>query len=94
VAKIGNPSGEALAGAWQRCSSVTERLAMLLRRALPAAGQSLAHSFPIYEIGSRGGAGNRFSIRIGNHHRAIGQVMGDVVEWVWIGSHEDYNTLI
>ena len=51
-AKIGNPSGEGLAGAWQRCSSVTERLAMLLRRALPAARQSLAHSFPIYEMGS------------------------------------------
>ena len=27
--------------------------AMLLRRALPAARQSLAHSFPIYEMGSR-----------------------------------------
>jgi hypothetical protein len=27
-------------------------LAMLLRRALPAARQSLAHSFPIYEMGS------------------------------------------
>ena len=27
--------------------------AMLLRRALPAARQSLAHSFPIYEMGSK-----------------------------------------
>jgi hypothetical protein len=27
-------------------------LAMLLRRALPAARQSLAHTFPIYEMGS------------------------------------------
>jgi hypothetical protein len=42
----------------------------------------------------KGGAGNRFSIRIGDHHRAIGQLMGAVVEWVWIGSHEDYNKLI
>jgi len=42
----------------------------------------------------KGGAGNRFSIRIGDHHRAIGQLMGDVVEWVWIGSHEGYNKLI
>src|SRR6476469_6503929 len=28
-------------------------LAMLLRRALPAARQNLAHPFPIYEMGSR-----------------------------------------
>jgi len=28
-------------------------LAMLLRRALPAAHQSLAHSFPTYEMGSK-----------------------------------------
>lgn len=42
----------------------------------------------------KGGTGNRFSIRVGDHHRAIGRLMGDVVEWVWIGSHEDYNKLI
>jgi hypothetical protein len=42
----------------------------------------------------KGGAGNRFSVRIGDHHRAIGQLIGDTVEWVWIGSHEDYNKLI
>ena len=43
----------------------------------------------------KGGSGNRFSVRIGDHHRAIGQSAGrDTVEWVWIGSHEDYNKLI
>jgi len=42
----------------------------------------------------KGGAGNRFSIRVGDHHRAIGRLRGDVVEWVWIGSNEDYNKLI
>ena len=42
----------------------------------------------------KGGSSNRFSIRIGNHHRAIGHLVSDTVEWVWIGSHEDYNKLI
>ena len=42
----------------------------------------------------KGGNGNRFSVRIGDHHRAIGQSLADAVEWVWIGSHEDYNKLI
>ena len=40
-----------------------------------------------------GGAG-RFSIRVGGHYRALGRKVGDNVEWVWIGSHEDYNKLI
>ena len=40
-----------------------------------------------------GGSGRRYSIRIGNHYRAIGQRIGNGIEWVWIGSHEDYNNL-
>jgi len=42
----------------------------------------------------KSGHGNRFSIRVGDHHRAIGHLAGDVIEWVWIGSHEDYNKLV
>ena len=54
AAKIGHPPGEVLAGRWRRCSSVTERLAMLPRRALPSAHQNFAHPFPVYEMGSTG----------------------------------------
>jgi len=41
----------------------------------------------------KGGSGKRFSIRIGDHYRAIGHIAGDGIEWVWIGSHEEYNKL-
>ena len=41
----------------------------------------------------KGGSGTRFSIRIGDHYRAIGHRIDDGIEWVWIGSHEDYNKL-
>lgn len=40
------------------------------------------------------GGGNRFSVRIGAHNRAVGHLVGDTVEWVWIGTHEEYNKLI
>ncbi|MDW8345007.1 MAG: hypothetical protein RMM51_11020 [Verrucomicrobiae bacterium] len=40
------------------------------------------------------GSGERFSIRVGDHYRAIGRLVDDGVEWVWIGSHEDYNRLL
>jgi hypothetical protein len=41
-----------------------------------------------------GGGRNRFSVRIGDHHRAVGHLAGDTVEWIWIGSHEDYNNIV
>ena len=40
-------------------------LAMLLRRALPAVRQSLAHSFPIYEMGSSPRSTRQISPRAG-----------------------------
>jgi hypothetical protein len=40
------------------------------------------------------GSGERFSVRVGNHYRALGRRVADGVEWVWIGSHEEYNKLI
>jgi hypothetical protein len=40
------------------------------------------------------GSGERFSVRVGNHYRALGQHMANGVEWVWIGTHEEYNKLI
>jgi hypothetical protein len=40
------------------------------------------------------GPGERFSIRVGDHYRALGHKINDNCEWVWIGSHEDYNKLL
>jgi plasmid maintenance system killer protein len=34
-----------------------------------------------------------YSVRIGRRYRAIGRYEGNQIEWVWIGSHEDYNNL-
>lgn len=35
-----------------------------------------------------------YSARVGGRYRVIGKLKGDTVIWDWIGSHEDYNTLI
>ena len=40
------------------------------------------------------GSTNRFSIRIGSHHRALGDLHSGAVRWVWIGTHEEYNRLV
>ena len=40
------------------------------------------------------GGGERFSVQIGHNHRAIGHFVAGGVEWVWIGSHEEYDLLL
>lgn len=35
-----------------------------------------------------------YSIRVGIGWRSIGVKENDTIVWFWIGSHEDYNTLI
>ena len=41
----------------------------------------------------KGGKGDRFSVRVGDHPRALGQIVDDTIESVWIGSQEEYNKL-
>ena len=48
---------------------------------------------PSLDFKKLGGSNERFFIRIGIHYRALGQLVAGGLEWVWIGSHEDYNKL-
>jgi len=40
------------------------------------------------------GGTNRFSVRVGIHYRAVGHAVADGVEWVWIGTHAEYDRLL
>lgn len=40
------------------------------------------------------GSDNRFSVRVGDHYRALAESSGGGVTWVWIGTHEAYNKLL
>lgn len=40
------------------------------------------------------GSSDRFTVRIGDHYRAIGRVTDDTVTWVWIGTHAEYDRLV
>jgi len=53
------------------------------------------HQHPSLDFKRLQGRGNRFSVRVGIHHRAIGWMpVPDQVEWVWIGSHADYDRMV
>lgn len=35
-----------------------------------------------------------YSIRIGDHYRALGVLQDDVVTWFWLGTHDEYERLL
>lgn len=52
------------------------------------------HNHPSLHFKKLKGGKTRFSVRVGEHHRALGHLVGDTVEWVWVGTHEEYNQLV
>jgi hypothetical protein len=75
-----------------------------LYKQLPEAAQRLADKnykfwlkdprHPSLHFKKLKGSASLYSIRIGDKFRALGNVRADEVEWVWIGTHEEYNKLI
>ena len=39
------------------------------------------------------GGGEFWSVRITDQYRAVGVRSGDTVEWIWIGTHNDFDNL-
>ena len=35
--------------------------------------------------------GKYWSVRVGEHYRALGLREGNTIAWFWIGTHEEYN---
>ena len=51
------------------------------------------HNHPSLEFKKLRGSSDRYSVRIGDQYRAIGQIHSDTITWVWIGSHAEYDRL-
>jgi plasmid maintenance system killer protein len=39
------------------------------------------------------GSGDIWSVRINEQYRAVGVRSGDTIEWIWIGSHNEFDNL-
>jgi hypothetical protein len=37
---------------------------------------------------------DRFTIRVGDHYRALGHLTAETITWVWIGSHAEYDRMV
>ena len=75
-----------------------------LFRALPSEVQNLAvknhHLWrrnphhPSLHFRRLQGSEDRYSIRVGDHYRALGRLAGEKMVWAWIGTHSEYDRLV
>jgi len=77
---------------WRAYSQLPDEIQTLARKTYEQWRQNPQH--PSLHFKKLKGGQNRFSVRIGSHYRALGSLADDTIEWVWIGTHEDYNKLI
>ena len=85
-------------------NSVGTRRFWALFHALPADVQQLAIKnyrlwrrdphHPSLHFRRLEGSEDRFSVRAGDHYRALGRLTADTITWVWIGSHREYDRLV
>ena len=85
-------------------NSVASRRFWLLFNALPDDIQKLAvknyrlwrsnPSHPSLHFHRLQGSPDRFSIRVGDHYRALGRLTEGTMVWVWIGTHAEYDRLV
>lgn len=40
------------------------------------------------------GSADRFSVRVGDHYRALGKLTDGTMTWIWIGTHSEYDRLV
>ena len=82
-------------------STCTGRFWRLLNE-LPAEVRELAQkNYELWQIDPRHPSlrfkqieNNVWSVRIGTHYRALAEVEGQSVTWLWIGHHAEYDRLI
>ena len=87
-----------------KVKSVATRRFWELFQALPSDVQKLAvknyrlwrqnPSHPSLRFRRLQGSDDRFTIRVGDHYRALGQIAGEEMRWIWIGTHADYDRLV
>ena len=83
--------------------SVATRRFWELFRALPSEVQRLAvKNYSLWRRDPRHpslrfrrlqGSEDRFTIRVGDHYRALGRLTGEKMIWAWIGTHSDYDRM-
>jgi hypothetical protein len=72
---------------WRQYHALPEPARIAARKSFRLWQQDAFHpSLHFKKIG-----GEKWSVRVGNHYRAVGKFAGDTMIWDWIGSHAEYD---
>jgi hypothetical protein len=77
---------------WRQYRQLPQEVQQLARKTYQLWRENPSH--PALHYKKLHGTGERFSVRVGIHYRALGQTVPGGVEWVWIGTHAEYDQLI
>lgn len=75
---------------WRAYAALDPRVRLAARRAYEAFHQHAEH--PSLRFKRLQGYGNVWSVRIDEQYRAVGVRDGDTITWVWIGSHNEFDS--
>lgn len=76
---------------WRAYASLSPQARQAARRAYRLFAENPNH--PSLRFKKLGGYDDVWSVRVNEQYRAVGERHGDTVTWVWIGSHNDFDSL-
>ena len=77
---------------WNQFSGLPKRVQEDAKKAFRLFLGNPAH--PGLEFKKLQGTTSLYSVRVGAHYRAVGELSGESINWFWIGSHADYDKLL
>ena len=81
-----------LPGFWQHYGKLPKHVQQLADKNYSLLKQDPTHpSLHLKKVGKRK---QLWSIRVGEHYRALGLVKSEGVVWFWIGTHAEYDRLL
>ena len=76
---------------WRAYASLSPSVRRFAKQAYQQFAQDPTH--PSLRFKKLKGFDNVWSVRINDQYRAVGERDGDIIEWAWIGSHNDFDNL-
>jgi len=76
---------------WRAYERLDEKTREAARKAFEQFEQNPDH--PSLRFKKLGGSDRVWSVRVSAQYRAVGERRGDVISWMWIGTHNDFDKL-
>ena len=74
---------------WRRYASLSSEAKTRAREAYALFAEAPQH--PSLRFKKLRASANLWSVRINDQYRAVGVRQGDTIEWIWIGTHNEFD---